>query len=158
MHLRLDVLADVRGGLGAFVSVFLLTEAHWTAAEIGTVLTVSGLICIAVHTPLGAVIDATRAKRALLIVSVALLAICAIAERAPIGPVVFLADVVMAVLGGVFAPTVAALTLGLVQERDFAARLARNAVFDRIGNFSIAALVGVVGWWFSQRVTGIETD
>jgi MFS family permease len=41
----------------------------------------------------------------------------------------------------------------LVQERDFAARLARNAVFDRIGNFSIAVLVGVVGWWFSQRVT-----
>ena len=158
MHFRLDALnfflADVRGGLGAFVSVFLLTEAHWTAAEIGTVLTVSGLIGIAVHTPLGAVIDATRAKRALLVVSVALLAICAIAiERAPIGPVVFLADVVMAVLGGVFAPTVAALTLGLVQERDFATRLARNAVFDRIGNFSIAALVGVVGWWFSQRVT-----
>ena len=158
MQFRLDALnfflADVRGGLGAFVSVFLLTEAHWTAAEIGTVLTVSGLIGIAVHAPLGALIDATRRKRALLVVSVALLALCAIAiERAPTGPVVFFADVVMAVLGGVFAPTVAALTLGLVSERDFAARLARNAVFDRIGNFTIAALVGLVGWWFSQRLT-----
>ena len=158
MHFRLDALnfflADVRGGLGAFVSVFLLTEAHWTAAEIGIVLTVSGLIGIAVHTPLGALIDATRGKRALLVVSVALLAICAIAiERAPTGPVVFCADVVMAVLGGVFAPTVAALTLGLVAELDFAARLARNAVFDRIGNLLIAALVGFVGWWSSQRAT-----
>jgi len=158
MHFRLDALnfflADVRGGLGAFVSVFLLTEAHWTAAEIGAVLTVSGLIGIAVHTPLGALIDATRAKRALLVVSVALLAVCAIAiERAPTGFVVFLADLVMAVLGGVFAPTVAALTLGLVAERDFAARLARNAVFDRLGNFLIAGLVGFVGWWASQRAT-----
>jgi hypothetical protein len=57
MHYRLDVLnfflADVRGGLGAFVSVFLLTEAHWTPAQIGAVLTVSGLIGITLHTPDG---------------------------------------------------------------------------------------------------------
>ncbi len=147
-------LADVRGGLGAFVSVFLLTEAHWTPAQIGAVLTVSGLIGITLHTPMGALIDATRAKRMLIVASVALLALCAVAiERAPTGPVVFAADVIMAVLGGVFAPTVAAITLGLVAERDFAARLARNAVFDRIGNLFIAALVGLLGWWWSQRAT-----
>jgi predicted MFS family arabinose efflux permease len=105
MRYRLDALnfflADVRGGLGAFVSVFLLTEAHWTAAQIGAVLTVSGLFGISLHTPIGALIDATRAKRSLLVFGVALLAICAIAiERAPTGPVVFFADVIMAVLGG----------------------------------------------------------
>ena len=156
MHYRLDALnfflADVRGGMGAFVSVFLLTEARWTPAEIGAVLAVSGLLGILVHTPIGAFIDSTRAKRALLVTSVALLACCAIAiERAPIGPVVLLADIVMAILGGVFGPTVAALTLGLVAADDFSARLARNAVFDRIGNIFITAVVGGVGWWLSQR-------
>ncbi len=158
MSYRLDApnffLADVRGGLGAFVSVFLLTEAHWTPAQIGAVLTVSGLIGIAAHIPLGALIDATHAKRMLIVASVALLALCAVAiERAPTGPVVFAADVIMAVLGGVFAPTVAAITLGLVGERDFASRLARNAVFDRIGNLFIAVVVGLFGWWWSQRAT-----
>lgn len=158
IHYRLDALnfflADVRGGLGAFVSVFLVTAAGWTSAEVGAVLTVSGLIGIALHTPVGAMIDAMRAKRALLIGAVALLAACAIAiERLPTGPVVFTADLVMAVLGGVFAPAVAALTLGLVSERDFPARLARNAVWDRIGNLSIAAIVGAIGWWWSQRAT-----
>lgn len=155
---RLDALnfflADVRGGLGAFVSVFLLTEGNWTASEIGAVLTVSGLIGISLHTPIGALIDATHAKRMLIVASVALLAICAIAiERMPTGPVVFTADVVMAVLGGVFAPTVAAITLGLAAERDFAPWLARNAVFDRIGNLFIAVLVGLIGWWWSQHAT-----
>jgi predicted MFS family arabinose efflux permease len=158
MHYRLDALnfflADVRGGLGAFVSVFLLTEARWSPAQIGAILTMSGLIGITLHTPVGALIDATRAKRALLVVGVALLAMCAIAiERVPTGPIVFLADIVMAVLGGVFAPTVAALTLGLVAEQDFTARLARNAVFDRIGNIFMAALVGFVGWLSSQHAT-----
>jgi hypothetical protein len=155
---RLDALnfflADVRGGLGAFVSVFLVTAGGWTSAEVGAVLTASGLIGIAAHAPVGAMIDTLRAKRALLVGAVALLAACAIAiERHPSGPVVFSADVIMAVLGGVFAPTVAALTLGLVSEHAFPARLARNAVWDRIGNLSIAALVGVVGWWWSQRTT-----
>lgn len=99
-------------------------------------------------------IDAARAKRTLLVGAVALLAVCAIAiERMPTGPVVFTADVVMAVLGGVFAPTVAALTLGLMPEPLFAARLARNAVWDRIGNLTIAALVGAVGWWWTQSAT-----
>jgi predicted MFS family arabinose efflux permease len=158
MPYRLDALnfflADVRGGLGAFVSVFLLTEANWTAGEIGAVLTVSGLIGISMHVPLGALIDTTRAKRGLLVVSVALLAACAIAiERAPTGYVVLIADVVMAVLGGVFAPTVAALTLGLVTANQLASRLARNAVFDRAGNIFITAVVGLVGWWMSQRAT-----
>ena len=155
---RLDALnfflADVRGGLGAFVSVYLVTAASWTPAEVGAVLTVSGLLGIALHTPVGAMIDAMRGKRALLVGAVALLAACAIAiERHPTGPVVFAADVIMAVLGGVFAPTVAALTLGLVSERDFPSRLARNAVWDRIGNLTIAALVGAVGWWWTQRTT-----
>ena len=158
IHYRLDALnfflADVRGGLGAFVSVFLVTAAGWTPAEVGAVLTVSGLLGIALHTPVGAMIDAARAKRALLVGAVALLAICAVAiERRPTGPVVFAADLTMAVLGGVFAPTVAALTLGLVPEPVFPSRLARNAVWDRIGNLTIAAIVGAVGWWWSQRTT-----
>jgi MFS family permease len=155
---RLDALnfflADVRGGMGTFVSVFLVTAGGWTAAEIGAVLTVSGLLGIALHTPVGAMIDAMRAKRALLIGAVALLAACAIAiERHPSGPVVFTADVIMAVLGGVFAPTVAALTLGLVTEHALPTRLARNAVWDRIGNLTIAAIIGAVGLWWSQRTT-----
>jgi hypothetical protein len=85
---------------------------------------------------------------------VASLAICAIAiERAPTGPVVLASDIVMAVLGGVFAPTVAALTLGLVGPEQVASRLARNAVFDRAGNIFVTALIGVAGWWLSQRAT-----
>ena len=50
-------------------------------------------------------------------------------------PVVLAADVVMAVLGAVFAPTVAAITLGLVGRADLAERLGRNAAYDRAGYF-----------------------
>src|SRR5918993_2637374 len=146
------LLADVRGGLGPHVSVFLLTEGQWDQATIGAVLTVSGIVGITLHTPLGALIDATRCKRALLIGGVIILSGCALAiANAPTIPVVLAADTAMAVLGGVFAPTVAAITLGLVRRDELAARLGRNAAFDRIGNLVIAAIVGAVGSLFSQR-------
>jgi MFS family permease len=146
------LLADVRGGLGPYVSVFLLTEARWDQATIGAVLTVSGLIGITMHTPLGLIIDATHSKRALLIGGVGALSACAMAIAwKPTIPVVLAADIVMAVLGGVFAPTVAAITLGLVGPERLAARLGRNVAFDRVGNLTVAAAAAAVGTLFSQR-------
>jgi MFS family permease len=155
-HVALDwlnfLLADVRGGLGPYVSVFLLTEAGWDQATIGLVLTISGLIGISMHAPIGALIDATRAKRGLIVVGVVALSACAIAIAwRPIVPIVFAADLTMAILGAVFAPVVAAITLGLVDRDKLAARLGRNAAFDRAGNLFIAAVAAAVGTAWGQH-------
>jgi MFS family permease len=146
------LLADVRGGLGPYVSVFLLTQAHWDQATIGAVLTVSGLIGITLHAPVGALIDVTYRKRGLLVAGVAALSASALAIAwVPTVPMVLAADIAMAVLGAVFAPTVAAITLGLVGRDELAARLGRNAACDRAGNIFIAGLAGLVGWLHGQR-------
>ena len=118
---RLDLinflLADVRGGLGPYVGIFLLGQAHWDQASIGLVLTISGLIGISLHAPIGVFIDATRAqagapdRRGWGLLAAAAVAIV----KAPTMPVVLAADTAMAVLGAVFAPTVAAITVGLVR-------------------------------------------
>src|ERR1700730_1637760 len=145
-------LADVRGGLGAYVNVFLLTKAQWSQAAIGAVLSTSGLIGIMAHPAVGAFIDRTRAKRALIIAGAFVLSGCGLAiVWVPVLPFVLVADIFMAVLGGVFAPTVAAITLGLGGRATLPARLGRNAAFDRVGNVFIAAFIGVVGVAYSQR-------
>lgn len=145
-------LADVRGGLGAYVGVFLLTQAHWDQATIGAALTVSGLIGITLHAPIGALIDASHFKRALIIVGTCALAASALAIAwSPTFPVVLTADILMAVAGAIFAPTVAAITLGMTKHQALPAQLGRNAAFDRAGNIFIAVLAGLVGWAFSQR-------
>jgi MFS family permease len=116
------------------------------------VLTVSGLIGITLHAPMGMLIDATRRKRGLLIGGMAALSASALAiAHAPTLPVVLAADIAMAVLGAVFAPTVAAITLGLVAREALPGQLARNAACDRAGNIFIAGLAGLVGWTFSQQ-------
>lgn len=145
-------LADVRGGLGPYVNVFLLIQAGWSQGLIGTVLSVSGLIGILAHPLVGAFIDRTRAKRALIIAGAFLLSGCGLAIiLMPVLIVVLAADVIMAILGGVFGPAVAAITLGLYGRQALAARLGRNAAFDRAGNIFIAAAAGILGTVFAQE-------
>ncbi len=61
------------------------------------------------------------------------------------------ANTLIAVVGDVFGPAVAALTLGLYARAALARRMGRNAAFDHAGNVAIAAAGRAVGWVFSQR-------
>jgi MFS family permease len=146
------LLADVRGALGPYLNVFLVTQQHWNQSEVGLVTTIGGLLGLAVQTPVGAAIDATRAKRGLVIAALAVLAVGAtIIAAAPRFWPVLIANSVIAMVGDVFGPAIAALTLGLYAREQLARRMGRNAAFDHAGNVAIAVVAGAVGWAFSQR-------
>jgi predicted MFS family arabinose efflux permease len=70
--------ADVRGAVGPYLNVFLVTQQHWSQSEVGLVTTLSGLLGIAVQTPIGAAIDETRAKRGVVVLALAILAVTSI--------------------------------------------------------------------------------
>jgi Major Facilitator Superfamily len=107
---------------------------------------ISGLLGLAAQTPAGAAIDATRAKRGAVMVALAVLAVAALVIFAmPTFVPVLAANTVMAVVGDVFGPAVAALTLGLFSARELASRMGRNSAFDHAGNIAIAAVAGQWG-------------
>src|SRR5437016_1962133 len=143
------LLADV---LGPYLNVFLVTQQHWSQSEVGLVTTIGGLLVLVVKTPVGAAIDATRAKRGLVIAALGVLAVGAtvIAAAPSFWPVV-IANSVIAMVGDVFGPAIAALTLGLYVREHLARRMGRNAAFDHAGNVAIAVVAGAVGWAVSQR-------
>ncbi len=146
------LLADVRGALGPYLNVFLVTRQHWSQSGVGLVTTIGGLLALALQTPAGAVIDATRAKRGLIIAALATLGAGAVAIYArPTFWPVMIANALMAAVGDVFGPAIAALTLGLYTRSALARRMGRNAAFDHAGNVAIASAAGVVGWAVSQR-------
>ena len=145
-------LADVRGGLGPYLSVFLLTQANWDPATIGAVLTVSGLIGITLHTPIGALIDVAHFKRGLIIVGTCALAVSALAIAwSPTFSVVLTADILLAIAGAIFAPTVAAITLGITQQQALPGDSAGMQPLTAQATFSLPFLAGLVGWALSQR-------
>jgi MFS family permease len=116
------------------------------------VTTVGGLLGLAVQTPIGAAIDETRAKRGVVVLALAVLAITAAVIFAwPTFWPVAIANSLMAIAGDVFGPAVAALTLGLFARKQLARRMGRNSAFDHAGNVAIALLAGAVGYAFSQR-------
>jgi MFS family permease len=132
--------ADVRGAVGPYLNVFLVTQQDWSQSEVGFVTTIGGLVGIAVQTPIGAAIDETRAKRGVIVLALAVLAVTAVVIFAyPTFWPVAVANSVMAVAGDVFGPTVAALTLGLFARPLLARRMGRNAAFDHAGNVARTA-------------------
>jgi MFS family permease len=146
------LLADVRGALGPYLNVFLVTQRHWNQTDVGLVTTLGGLLGLLVQTPIGAGIDQTRAKRGAIIAALAVLAAGAVVIFvAPTFWPVMIANALMAMVGDVFGPAVAALTLGLYTRAQLAKRLGRNSAYDHAGNVAIAVAAGAVGYLVSQR-------
>lgn len=143
-------LADVRDGLGPYLAIYLLIQQRWDEASIGVVMTVMGVATIVAQTPAGALIDATRRKRAVMVAATALLsAACLGIVVAPTFWVVATAKGIMGVAASVFPPAIAAITLGIVGPSAFTARTGRNEAFNHAGNATAAGLAALTAWWLS---------
>ncbi len=141
-------MADVQGGLGPFLGVFLQAR-HWTPAEIGVVMTVGGIAGMAVTTPIGALVDRSYRKRAMVVVSALVITAASIATLAwPDIVVVNAAQVATGIAGAASGAAIAAITLGIVRQRGFAHQLGRNQASNHCGNVVAAGLAGLTGYFF----------
>lgn len=146
-------LADVRDGLGPYLSVYLLVTHHWDQGSIGLVMAIGGIAAVVAQTPVGALVDRTTAKRALLVVGA--LAVTAAALAMPLFPgfySVAALQLLTGIAGSVFAPALAAITLGVVGPRTFAKRLGRNESFNHAGNAATAAATGALAYFYGPIV------
>ncbi|SEN72022.1 MFS transporter [Bradyrhizobium sp. OK095] len=146
-------LADVRDGLGPYLAVYLLTEQHWDEARIGLVMSISTIAGIVAQTPAGALVDATRAKR--LVMVVAAIMVTSASLSLPLfpsfGPVAISQGVAQAA-AVVFPPAIAAVSLGIFGHAAFTRRIGRNETFNHAGNAVAAALAGLSAYWFGPNV------
>ena len=51
------LLADVTGGVGPFLAIYLMSSQRWGAGRIGIVLTVGGIATVVARGPAGALVD-----------------------------------------------------------------------------------------------------
>jgi MFS family permease len=146
-------LADVRGSLGPYLAVYLLAERTWDEASIGIVMSIATAAEILAQTPAGALVDAIRAKRALMVA--AALAVTAASLLLP-----WLTDfwTVAASQGMahassvVFGPAIAAVSLGAVGRRAFSKRIGRNESFNHAGNAFAALTAGATAYVWGPTV------
>jgi MFS family permease len=144
-------LADVQTGLGPFVAAYLASSG-WNPGAVGYALTVGGLVTVALQTPAGAVVDATRNKRLLLMINLGVLVCGAILlMRQPTHWTVYSAQVLIGGAAPFLAPTVAAITLGIVGAKAFDRQFGKNQAFNSAGNVFTAVLIAAVSYKFGYR-------
>ncbi len=145
-------LADVRAGVGPFLAVYLMGSLHWNPADIGIVMSMMGIASLLAETPCGALVDSVKEKR-LLIVGASLLIGIGCMGMTFFNSISFMsvAQIFNGVAAAMFPPAIAAITLGIVSQKEFTARIGRNEVFNHAGNVCIAFLAGLVGYVFGQK-------
>ena len=139
------VLADVRDGLGPYLAIYLSTK-HWDPSKIGMAMSAMGVASVIAQTPAGGLIDRSRHKRSWMVAAAAMIALGSIAMvRLPTLPVILGAQAALGVASAIFAPAIAAVSLGLVGHARMARRTGRNEAFNHAGNVIAAVLAGLIG-------------
>jgi len=146
-------LADVRGGLGPYLAIYLLIVQNWNEAQIGVVMSISAIAGLLAETPGGALIDAIHAKRAL--VMLAALVVTAGSLLLPFLSTflaVALSQAAVSAIGSIFGPAIGAISLGIVGHAQFARRTGRNEAFNHAGNAFAAAVAGGAAYVWGPTV------
>ena len=146
-------LADVRDGLGPYLAIYLLTVQKWDEASIGVVMSIAAVAGLIAQTPAGALLDLTKAKRA--IVAVAALLVTGASLLLPWLPdflPVALSQATAHAAGAVFAPALAAISLGVVGHKTFTRRIGRNESFNHAGNAFAAGAAGLAAYAWGPSV------
>jgi MFS family permease len=143
-------VADIQTGWGPFVAAYL-TTVGWLQFDIGLILTIGTMAGFILQVPMGAVVDAVPGKRLLAAIAVACISASALLLAAwpMFGPVV-VAKLLHAVASCLLGPTMAAISLGLVDHALLSVRLGRNARFLSLGNAIAAAVMGIIGYYFTN--------
>ncbi len=142
-------LADVRDGLGPYLAIYLLAVHHWDPASIGVVMTIAGIAGLITQTPAGALVDSARGKRAIIAVAALLVTgSCLLLPFVTSFTLVALTQALSAVASSVFAPAIAAISLGITGPKAFTRRTGRNETFNHAGNACAALLAGGFSYLF----------
>lgn len=145
-------LAGVLTGFGPFVALYL-TGRGWNQAEIGFILTASGLVGLLVQVPGGVLLDSVRSKRSVVAIGIVLVAWAAVMLGLwPRFTPALIAEMLLGITGGLIGPAIAAISLGLVGNEGLPERLGRNQRFAAIGGFVAAGVMGFLGYALANRV------
>jgi len=146
------LMADVRDGLGPYLSVFLKADQHWQAGSIGMVMAASSIAAALFQIPAGLLVDSLKVKRALIELAAFSVALgCLSIAFFPAVATVIMAQVLLGAASAVIPPALASLSLGIVGRRLLPGRISRNEAFNHAGNFIAAGLAGTLGQFAGYR-------
>ncbi|MHC5772389.1 MFS transporter [Nostoc sp.] len=145
-------LADVRDGVGPYLSIYLKASENWNPVQIGMAMSVSTIATVIAQTPAGALVDRLRQKRMLIVLAAVFVSIgCIAIGLFPNLPVVIGSQIMIGIAAAIFPPAITAITLGLVGHERLDRRVGRNETFNHAGNLLAAVLAGLAGYFIARK-------
>ena len=143
-------MADVGGGIGPYLSLWLQDHVGFSAEQVGTVLTVGSIAAALVATPAGQLVDRLGRPRLMLGLACFLIVMGTLALiPAHAFWAVALAQCVVSAGGGLAGPSIAGLSLAIVGKKRFPRQQGTNDAANHAGNvvsnLAIAGLSSLVG-------------
>jgi len=146
-------LANVRPGLGPYLATYLLAVGKWDQQSIGVVMSIATIAGVVAQTASGALVDATRVKRAVMAVSaIAVSGLCLLLPWLSSFWTVALSQAAALAAATVLGPALTAVTLGIVGHSSFARRIGRNEFFNHAGSAAGAVAAGIAAYWYGPVV------
>jgi len=141
-------LAPIRAGLASYLPIYFAHKA-FTAGQIGVIIATLALTAAVATTPAGQFVDRYPHKRQLMAVNLFLFACCIAAMIFEHDfKLILLTQIFIGTICSIMAPTLGAISLGLVGHDRIAARLGRNDAYNHAGSVAVAMAVGFLGLYF----------
>ena len=140
-------MADVGGGLGAFLSTWLAQVAHWNPQQIGFIIAAGSLTGAVLAAPAGALVDRVARLRLLLAAScITIVAGTLLFLPARAFLLVLAAQVIVSAGGALGAPSVSGLSLAVVGRKGFPRQQGTNEAANHAGNVVAAGVIATLAW------------
>jgi MFS family permease len=146
------LMADVRDGVGPYLSIYLKGAQHWDPGAIGLAMGASSIAAAICQIPAGLLVDGSHKKRLLIAGSGLMVGFgCLLIVLFPRFWPVIAAQAMLGAASAVIPPAIAALSLGLVGRRLLDGRVSRNESFNHAGNLIAAVLAGALGQYLGYQ-------
>jgi len=138
-------VADVAGGIGPYIAVFLINLKHWDPFHIGVILSLTSVSSLIAQTPAGIIIDNIKSKRALLSTAIGIITTATIfIAFYPTFWAVAIAQVIIGISATLIGPCINAITLGIVGQNKFTHQIGQNEAYNHTGNVFAALIIGML--------------
>ncbi len=146
------LMADVRDGVGPYLSVYLSSARDWQSGPIGLAMAASTIAAAICQIPAGLWVDSSRMKRGLIAGAGLLVGLgCLLIVLFPGFWQVMAAQALLGAASAIIPPAIAAISLGIVGQRLMPARISRNEAFNHAGSFAAAGLAGAFGQYLGTN-------
>ncbi|WP_298623937.1 MFS transporter [uncultured Legionella sp.] len=145
LSLMIFFIADIQGGIGPILSIYLRSNLGWDTSQVGMALATTGIVGALFQIPSGIIVDAIRFKRTLIAFAcICIIVSCAILLSQTSLYLIIAAQSLLGLASSLIPPSIAAISLGLVGKDLFPNRVSINESIVHAGTVIAILIIGLL--------------